>query len=584
VARALFKLTITFALALSPAAIVLAHGVIDRAEPPAGGAVASAPVRVQVWFTEPVEPRFSALEVYTAGASSRVDLGDAQLVGDRSLVVSLAPGLPNGSYTVIWRVLTLSDGHTTSGSYAFGVGVPADPAQTVTTERSLLADASRFLSLGGQAVFVGVAVFCWAVRLDDEKRFRRSLFWVLQATRAGLGLGALGVLYVQSHDLGASAIEVLTTQWGAIWLARAVMIAVITFRLDSMMGGGETGPALLAGGFLLLTTSLTSHSVARFGPMGVVADGAHLLTTSVWSGGALCAAIAIANGETKFLANFSILATAAVGGLIASGLWLGGGQVESWPALLLTDYGRALLLKLVAVGLAFGLGTFNLLRRGNRLVSSLEAALALVIILLAASLTNLPPAFSQLTDGAATRVEQTGSAGQLTATVTLWPARAGTNTIEVRLQRNGQPLIGAEADLQFQPLDAGAVVSELALDEIGDGIYSASGAALTTEGRWQILLAVDATDYVIFNYWVGPDRAVRTPETPIGFPVLVVAWLNHYATVAAAGLLLVIAGVWSWIAWRSLQLQTDARLAMATWLAPGLLIAGAVWLWLRLNF
>ena len=263
---------------------------------------------------------------------------------------------------------------------------------------------------------------------------------------------------------------------------------------------------------------------------------------------------------------------------------MGGGQIGTWPALLLTDYGRALLLKLAVVGLAFGLGVFNLLRRGNRLALNVEAALALIIILLAASLTNLPPAFSQLTDGASTRIEQTNTAGELTATASLWPARAGVNTVEIRLTKNSRPVMGAKASLRFQPLDPGAVVSELALDEIGQGVYSASGANLTTEGRWQMLLAVDTASYVSFNYWIGPDRAVRTPETPINFPVMLTGWLNRYAAVTAAGLLLVTAAVWSWIAWRSLRSQANTRLTAAVWLVPGLLIAGAAWLWLRLNF
>ncbi len=562
----------------------LAHGLIERAEPPVGGATASAPTRVQLWFTEPIEPRFSRLEVYPAGSSNRVDLGDVEMEGDRSLTVTMPPGLADGAYLVVWQVLTLSDGHTTSGSYSFGVGVPADSTQTLIAERSPLADSARFLSLGGQAVLMGVAVFRWSIRLEDANRFRRSLFWVMHLTRAALVLGAIGSLYVQSHSAGVLAIELLTTQWGIVWLARAAMIGVVAARSDWLMRGDGTGASLLAGGFLLLTTSFTSHSAAKFGAVGLAVDWAHLLATAVWSGGVLCAAIAIANRETKFLANFSILGTAAVGGLIASGLWLGSGQVGSWAALLLTDYGRALLMKLAVVVLAFGLGAFNLLRRGNRLISAAEAVMALIILLFAAFLTNLPPAFSQLTDGAPTRVEQSKEVGDLKTTVTIWPARAGANSVEVTLNEKGRPLTGATASLQFQPLDAGAIVSELALDELGGGVYSASGTNLTTEGNWQILLIVNATDYVNFDYWIGPDRAVREPGTASSFAVQAVGWLNRYAMVAAAGLLLMTAAGWSWLAWRSLQSLPPGRPTAALWLVPGMLIAGAIWLWLRLNF
>src|SRR5512134_2139763 len=104
---------------------VMAHGVIVRAEPPIGGALAEAPQQVKVWTSEPFDPAFSGLEVYAADSTSRVDLGDTHVEADGALAVSLQPGLPQGVYIVAWRVFTPSDGHQTSGSYSFGVGVPA---------------------------------------------------------------------------------------------------------------------------------------------------------------------------------------------------------------------------------------------------------------------------------------------------------------------------------------------------------------------------------------------------------------------------------------------------------------------------
>ena len=51
----LFKLSLALALALGAVLPVLAHGVIERADPPVGGAVANAPGRVRLWFSEPVD-------------------------------------------------------------------------------------------------------------------------------------------------------------------------------------------------------------------------------------------------------------------------------------------------------------------------------------------------------------------------------------------------------------------------------------------------------------------------------------------------------------------------------------------------
>lgn len=562
---------------------VLAHGIVERADPPAGGSVADSPRQVQVWFTEPIEPRFSRLEVYAAGSNSRVDLGDMRFEGDRSLVVSLPPDLPQGAvYVVVWQIVTLSDAHATRGEYSFGVGAPAAVMGTIETDRSPLADLFRFASLAGQMVFVGLAVFRWAVRLEDDTRFRRSLFWVMQATRAALALGVLGSLYTQASSLDASIVEVLATQWGAVWLARAAMTALIAIRIEPFMRGDEKTSAMLAGGFLTLTASLTSHSAAQYGAMGVAMDWVHLLSAAVWSGGVVCAALALAAGERKFLSSFSILATAAVGGLAASGLWLSNGQVGSWAGLFFTEYGRILTIKLAVVAVAFALGAFNALGAAKAATTNLEAIAGLIVILLAAVLTNTPPAWSQTTDNAPTRIAQNGTTGDLSATLTLSPARIGTNTVEVTLNHGGLPVTGAEAVVQFQPLGPGAVVSQLPLREVSAGVYSATGANLTAEGEWQALLTVNAAQFLAFGYSVGPDRAVRVPHIGgLDLMVQLVAWLNRYALTLAAGLLLMAAGAWSGVAWRSLP-RTGPSVAL--WLAPGLLLAGAVWLWIRLNF
>jgi hypothetical protein len=84
-------------------------------------------------FDEPVEGNFGAVRVYDANGS-RVDEGDAfhpNGEGPR-LGVHLKPGLPDGSYTATYRVIS-ADGHIVSSGFVFSIGKPGKtPKETVS--------------------------------------------------------------------------------------------------------------------------------------------------------------------------------------------------------------------------------------------------------------------------------------------------------------------------------------------------------------------------------------------------------------------------------------------------------------------
>ena len=96
------------------------HAFPERADPPAGAALAVAPAFVRIWFDAALEPAFSSLRVQTARGQpipheeGQVDAGDATL-----LTVHLPP-LASGTYRVLWSVVA-RDGHRTEGTYTFTV-------------------------------------------------------------------------------------------------------------------------------------------------------------------------------------------------------------------------------------------------------------------------------------------------------------------------------------------------------------------------------------------------------------------------------------------------------------------------------
>ncbi len=108
---------ICFALAL-PAAGAQAHAFLDHASPLVGSTVSAPPHEVRLWFTQAIEPKFSAAQVRSsAGAvvgTAHVDPGDP-----KALVIPVRTLAP-GQYKVDWKVLSV-DTHRTEGSFGFEV-------------------------------------------------------------------------------------------------------------------------------------------------------------------------------------------------------------------------------------------------------------------------------------------------------------------------------------------------------------------------------------------------------------------------------------------------------------------------------
>src|SRR2546429_3066690 len=103
-----------------------AHSVLQRSIPPANASLLAPPRQIVLIFSEPVVAGLSAAAV--ADRNGTVVSHASTVAQDgRTLAISIGP-LATGVYTVRWRVLSATDGHTTSGFLLFGVGegLPAD--------------------------------------------------------------------------------------------------------------------------------------------------------------------------------------------------------------------------------------------------------------------------------------------------------------------------------------------------------------------------------------------------------------------------------------------------------------------------
>jgi methionine-rich copper-binding protein CopC len=116
--RILVAAAIAAALVLVFPTEALAHAGLLSSTPEPGTELASAPGAVTLRFSEPVNVRLSAASVTTPSGT----VVDGTVAGAEEIAVQLVADTP-GVYRVSWTTVSLLDGHTLSGSFAFGVGV-----------------------------------------------------------------------------------------------------------------------------------------------------------------------------------------------------------------------------------------------------------------------------------------------------------------------------------------------------------------------------------------------------------------------------------------------------------------------------
>jgi methionine-rich copper-binding protein CopC len=105
-----------------------AHAALKSISPDNGSSLATTPTRVVLTFDEPVSTSFATVTV--TGPQGGVSQGRA-VVDGATVTQALAPDLPNGRYTVAFRVVS-DDGHPVSDKTSFTVAAATTPSSTQT--------------------------------------------------------------------------------------------------------------------------------------------------------------------------------------------------------------------------------------------------------------------------------------------------------------------------------------------------------------------------------------------------------------------------------------------------------------------
>lgn len=97
-----------------------AHAYLVKSVPAGRATLFNSPAKIQLWFNERLEPRYSSVSVLDS-TGNRADLDNAQVLPEdpKQLSVGVKP-LPAGRYTVKFRVLSV-DGHIVEQSFPFTI-------------------------------------------------------------------------------------------------------------------------------------------------------------------------------------------------------------------------------------------------------------------------------------------------------------------------------------------------------------------------------------------------------------------------------------------------------------------------------
>jgi copper transport protein len=535
------------AIALAPAS-ALAHAQLLGTQPVSGTTLAKTPREVIFEFNQAVGGTVGAVRVYNA-AGREVDSGNVSHPrgNEHWMGVGLPPGLPDGTYTATYRVVS-ADTHIVYGGLVFNIGHASRTSQSVAglinrnragPVTNVAFGVVRALDYVSLSLLIGTLAFLIfavapAARADERLvtafagSFARRLRLILAlAVVLGVFVSVLGILLQGGEASGLSLwsslrsnviSSTLDSRFGWVWGVRALDWLAIGVALPVARRHVLARAVLALGAaYLLITPALAGHASIQ-SPVGLFfpVDVLHVAAASIWVGGiativfalpAATRALPAAERTPLLLATlvrFSPLALASVIVIALTGVVQAYIDVRSLSALTSSTYGVLVLAKTVLLAVLIVLGAVN----RQRIIPALRrlaaagttpgesgvmlrrttrgelVAMASVFAVTAALVAYAPPI-----DAASGPFAINTRFGPAELELYLGPARVGVNSIHIYL-------INAKTGTQFTATKTLSVTAELPAKSIGPlalkyypsgpGHYTIPAAVLSPAGTWTI--------------------------------------------------------------------------------------------------
>lgn len=167
-----FLLTLAAAAFLMvPAAAAQAHDVLEATDPANGSTVPTVPAKIGLTFDHTPIAINSIVRVEDATGTDQAD-GPVSIV-DNHVTQAVKPDAPEGTYTVVWRVVS-SDGHPIEGNFTFTAGATTASALPTPSSSTAAAGTGFQTELVTAAVVAVVLVLAFIAMAISVKRRLRS--------------------------------------------------------------------------------------------------------------------------------------------------------------------------------------------------------------------------------------------------------------------------------------------------------------------------------------------------------------------------------------------------------------------------
>jgi putative copper resistance protein D len=367
---------------------------------------------------------------------------------------------------------------------------------------------------------------------------RNRVAWIAWIGLLGAVLSGVPWLILTAESMSGQPLDQLTSQgvlwtvlsqtnFGRDWLLRFVMACVLGGLFVQFLSAEGMRSLWLKAITVILAAALVGslawagHAIGGQGVEGLLhpaADVLHLVAAAAWAGALvpLAVLLTMTGVDTASLAaartatvRFSTLGIVSVATILFTGIvntWYLAGSI---PALVGTDYGRLLLIKIALFLGMVGIAAFNRLRLTPRLVqnadvpnaqaarrqlsrnATVEAAMSAAIIAIVAVLGTLPPASHAhhhvATGGIpadATFQHIHGENGM--ADVMIEPGRVGEANAIIHLWNDDLETLDArDVTLTLTAPKAGKPITRVASQD-SDGAWHVDGVELTEPGNWTV--------------------------------------------------------------------------------------------------